>query len=93
MSSNPKKNQAAAKSQVKKIASKKSTLPFTKENYYIFFIGLATILIGYLCMAAGDLNGPVSLTLSPILLSLGYLVIIPLAILYRKKEPEIQSQN
>ncbi len=92
MSSIQKKNPAAAKSQVKKVQSKKSNLPFTKENYILFFSGLATIFLGYICMAAGDVNGAVSLTASPILLSIGYLIIIPLAILYRKKEPGAQSQ-
>jgi hypothetical protein len=93
MSSNPKKNPAGAKSQVKKIQSKKSNLPFSKENYIIFFTGLLTIIIGYICMASGDLNGALSLTVSPILLSIGYLIIIPLAILYRKKESVAPSQN
>jgi hypothetical protein len=93
MSSNPQKNQAGSKVQVKKIQSKKSNLPFTKENYIIFFAGLITILIGYICMASGDLNGPLSLTVSPILLSIGYLIIIPLAILYRKKDSAVPTQN
>lgn len=93
MSSNPAKKPSGAKAQTKKSQPKKSSLPFTRENYIIFFAGLIIILIGYVCMGTGDLNGPVSLTLSPILLTIGYLVLIPLAILYRKKEAGAPSTN
>lgn len=85
MSANLKKTNPS-KIQVKKLQSKKSTLPFTSENYYLFFAGLATIVIGYLCMASGPAYGFVSLTVSPIILCIGYLVLIPLALIYRKKQ-------
>ena len=52
-------------------------LPFTRKNYYIFLVGLAAIIIGYIALAQG------SITLAPILLVLGYCAIIPAAILYR----------
>jgi hypothetical protein len=91
MSVNLKKTNVT-KSQVKKLQSKKSALPFTAENYYLFFAGLVTILIGYFCMASGPVYGFVSLTLSPIIVCIGYLVLIPLALLYRKKETD-QSSN
>jgi hypothetical protein len=72
--------------QVKKLQGKKSALPFTAENYYLFFAGLLMIIIGYICMASGAVYGFVSLTLSPIILCIGYLVLIPLALIYRKKQ-------
>lgn len=65
--------------------SKKSALPFTAENYYLFFAGLFVIIVGYICMATGPVNGFISLTLSPILVSIGYLVLIPVSLIYRKK--------
>ncbi len=52
-------------------------LPFTRKNYYIFFAGLVAIILGYIALGQG------SITLAPILLVLGYCVIIPVAILYR----------
>jgi Flp pilus assembly protein TadB len=52
-------------------------LPFTRKNYYLFLVGLAVIVIGYIALAQG------SITLAPILLVLGYCVLIPVAILYR----------
>jgi hypothetical protein len=54
-------------------------LPFTRKNYYLFLAGLATIVIGYIALAQG------SITLAPILLVLGYCVIVPVAILYRDR--------
>lgn len=84
MSANLKKTNPA-KLQVKK-TQKKSSLPFTAENYYLFFTGLALILIGYVCLSTGPVYGPISLTVAPILLVLGYLVVIPTALLYRKKD-------
>jgi hypothetical protein len=70
----------------RKKTAKKSSLPFTRQNYIIFFIGLATILIGYICLSTPPVYGTISLTVAPILLGLGYLVLIPISILYRKKE-------
>ncbi|MEW5702042.1 MAG: hypothetical protein AB1792_07430 [Candidatus Zixiibacteriota bacterium] len=55
-------------------------LPFTKRNYYIFLAGLAVIVLGYLALSQG------SITLAPILLVVGYCVILPVAILYRGKD-------
>ncbi len=71
----------------RKKTTRKSTLPFTRENYVLFFSGLATILVGYLCLNTPPVYGPISLTVAPILLVIGYLVLIPISILYRKKEP------
>jgi hypothetical protein len=62
-------------------------LPFTRKNYYIFAVGLATIIIGYIALAKG------SITLAPVLLVLGYCAIIPIAILYRGESDAETPQN
>lgn len=54
--------------------------PFTMENYIIMGIGLFCIILGYIFLAIGDI------TISPILLTLGYCVFFPLGIIYRKKK-------
>jgi hypothetical protein len=64
----------------------KSVLPFTKKNYILFAIGIFVIVIGYITLGYG------SITLAPILLVLGYCVIIPIAIIInggreKPKEP------
>jgi len=56
-------------------AKEKSVLPFTSKNYLLFAIGLLVIVIGYIALGYG------SITLAPILLVLGYCVIIPVAIM------------
>ncbi len=58
---------------------------FGKTNYLIFSIGLAFVIIGYIFMATGKVNSFQSLTLAPIMLFLGYIVIIPAALVYRER--------
>lgn len=53
----------------------KYTLPFGKKNLIWFGIGLFAIIVGYILLGSG------SITLAPILLVLGYCVLIPIAIL------------
>ena len=55
-----------------------------KKNYIIFSLGLAILIISYILMASGSVNSFQSLVISPILLILGYLVVIPLALLYKE---------
>jgi len=52
-------------------------LPFGRKNYILFGLGALCILAGYLSLSSG------SITLAPILLLLGYLVLIPWGILAR----------
>ncbi|MCF7796141.1 MAG: DUF3098 domain-containing protein [Lentisphaeria bacterium] len=63
-----------------------SELPFTKVNYALFLVGIFVIALGYILMATGELNSVQSLSLSPVVLLIGYLVIIPVAIMYRGSE-------
>ena len=61
---------------------------FGKTNYIIFTVGLFSLIFGYYLMASGSVNSFQSLTLSPILLFLGYIIIIPFALVYREKIDE-----
>jgi uncharacterized protein with PQ loop repeat len=84
--------------QTKKIAKKKKlkdiSLPFTKENYYILIAGIAVIVIGYILMELGGAYDSLSLVISPIILVIGYCVIIPFSIFYRKKNTnKLQSSK
>jgi hypothetical protein len=93
--------QAATKKYVKP-TKKKSVIwnfPMTKENFVIAGIGLAIIVVGFLFMATGiteepavlhgKWNNPMAITLAPILLMIGYCIIIPYAIMKfgKKSEP------
>jgi hypothetical protein len=65
---------------------KEVSLPFTKANYYLIASGVLVVVLGFVAMASGGVEDTLPLVVSPILLVIGYCVIIPLGILYRKKE-------
>lgn len=59
--------------------------PFGRKNYILFGVALIVIIAGYICLGYGDdPNDPITLTLAPILLVVGYLT-IPFAIMARDK--------
>ena len=72
-----------------KVAGKKKTLsvalPFTKKNYQILGLGIFIIILGYVALSQSPWDGTMPLVVAPILLVLGYCVIIPFGILYRQK--------
>ena len=53
-----------------------SRWPYGKRNYILFSSGLVVLIISYILMASGSVNSFQSLVFSPILLILGYLVIM-----------------
>ena len=57
--------------------------PYKRKNYVLFGVGVFVIIVGYLIMYSGEVNSLQSLVISPLLLLLGYLVIIPVALLYK----------
>ncbi|MGH2576087.1 MAG: DUF3098 domain-containing protein, partial [Ignavibacteria bacterium] len=74
----------------KKVQSKQKkeiSFPFEKDNFIIIGVGIALIVIGYILMAENSVDGFLPTVISPILLVLGYCVIIPYGILKRAKKP------
>ena len=59
---------------------------FNNTNYLIFLVGILLIVGGYIIMAMGEVDSFQSITLAPIMLFLGYVVVIPLALIYRSKK-------
>jgi hypothetical protein len=51
-----------------------------KTNYRILLIGIILVSLGYIIMATGDRY------ISPIVLIIAYIVVIPVALLWRSKE-------
>ncbi len=70
-------------------------MPFESKNIYYILGGVAVIAIGYLIMGSGDALSSMSLNVSPLVLLLGYLVIVPLGIMYgsRRKKTEPVKNN
>jgi len=62
----------------------KGIWPFKKINYLIFGIGVLLIIIGYLLMGYGEVDSILSLKISPFILFIGYIILIPISILYKK---------
>lgn len=64
--------------------------PLKKQNFYYLAAGLGVIILGYILMATGisdgpalpdaKWNNPLAVTVAPILLFIGYVIIIPLGI-------------
>jgi hypothetical protein len=60
-------------------------LPLTKRNYQILGAALACIALGYVALLQKPWDGFLPLVVAPLLLVLGYCVLVPLGILYRQK--------
>lgn len=67
---------------------KEITLPLEKTNFMIIVLGIIIIIIGYILMSENSVNGFLPTVISPILLVLGYCVIIPYGILKKPKKLE-----
>ncbi|MGB9696860.1 MAG: DUF3098 domain-containing protein [Ignavibacteria bacterium] len=78
---------AKAKIQAKKKIQKGDiiNLKLTKENYLIIAAGIVIIIIGYILMSEKSVDGFNPTVLAPILLVFGYLVVIPIGILFKKE--------
>jgi len=63
----------------------KSTFFFNKTNYLLLFSGILMIIFGYFIMAYGEVNSFQSLTLAPIILFIGYIILIPSALIYKER--------
>ena len=58
-------------------------LPFKRKNWFVFALGMAVIGLGYFLLSVPPADGFWSLTMAPVLLVVGYCVIIPTAILLK----------
>jgi len=70
----------------KKAALPTFTIYWGSKNYLLLTLGIVVIIAGFVFMAMGPWNSFSSLYISPILLIIGYLFILPASILYMKKE-------
>jgi hypothetical protein len=80
------------KESLRRRTSREEHLPLGRENFIILGIGLAVIVLGYLAMVGAPVEGFLPLVLAPILLVLGYCIIIPIGIMYRKNRSVAATQ-
>ena len=60
--------------------------PFNKINYVLFGIGLISIVFGYVIIANNTVDSAASTKIGPVILFIGYCVIIPASIIYKPKK-------
>ena len=60
--------------------------PFNKINYVLFVIGLIVIGLGYFIIANNTVDSSASTKVGPLMLFIGYCVIIPVSIIYKQKK-------
>ena len=75
------RGRAGRRSQARRREPARSPLPYSRRNWTFLGAGVGTILIGYLCLSQPPVDGFLSLTLAPVLLVIGYCVLIPLGLL------------
>jgi hypothetical protein len=66
----------------------------TSKNYMIIGAGIALIILGYFFMSANSVDGFLPTTVAPVLLIIGYCIVVPFGILYKDKseKDEVASE-
>jgi len=65
--------------------------PWTNKQFMYIGIGVAVIIVGYLLLASGvgsDWDNPLAIDVAPVVLVIGYCVLIPWAIMSGSKKSE-----
>lgn len=76
----------AASKNVKKKPGTLQALSLDPINYQIILAGIVVIIAGYFALSAKPWDNPIALNVAPVLLVIGYCVIIPFGIMYRRKK-------
>lgn len=80
-----------------KASKKKASSPFniywSKNNYLLLLLGFGLLIVGYIFMSMGNWDSTSSLYIAPIILLIGYLIVFPAAILFRKNDKENNKDN
>ena len=92
MAAERRKGRQRRQARTKTGAREQRDLPYTKKNAYWFGAGILTIIVGYICLAQPPVDGFMSLTLAPLLLVIGYCVLLPIGLLING-EPKKEGQG
>jgi hypothetical protein len=55
-------------------------------NTLLLIVGFLLLFLGFYLMSAGNWNDPITLSISPIILLFAYIIIFPIAILFKAKK-------
>ncbi len=61
---------------------------FTSANYKLLGITVLVLIAGYILLGQGPVENHLSWSIAPVLLVLGYCVLVPITILYKAKQKD-----
>ena len=64
---------------------------FSPLNVALLALGAAIVGVGFFMLSQGPVDGAKSRTVAPVLLTIGYVVVVPAAILVRDRRPKDKS--
>ena len=80
-------------SKLKKVVKESSKVKFApfkdyweRYNFLFLFLGIGLLALGYFLKTLSPWDNPVALTISPVILIVAYLIIIPFAILLKSSD-------
>jgi hypothetical protein len=68
-------------------------MPFEKQNITIILAGVALIILGYYLMSISDTMGVLALDIAPIILVIGYIIVIPYGIMHGAKRLVVKKET
>ncbi len=77
----------------RKVVKKSGWLPLGPRNRFWFGVAVGVIAVGYIFLSIGPWDSFWSLSLAPVLLGLGYFVLIPYAIMTRGERPRTEERK
>lgn len=69
--------------EVKKVSGSHFKDYWQKQNYIFLILSLIFLIIGYYFMMDGSWDSTLSMSISPVILLIAYLILIPLAIFFK----------
>ncbi len=69
-------------------------LYFTKQNYLLFLVAIIMLILGYFLMSVGPHDSFLSLTVSPVILLIAYIIVLPMAIMknFKKNKKNVDNE-
>ena len=88
---------AKAVKKAQRISKKSLVSPFNiywdRTNYLLFLSGVICCIIGFYFMSIKPWDSTASLNIAPVILFIGYTILFPVAILFRRKNKDSQEMN
>jgi O-antigen/teichoic acid export membrane protein len=71
---------------------------WTTQNYVVLLIAIGFLIVGFILMSFGPWDNKISLSVAPVVLLIGYVILIPLSIFFKmpkwfKKENNVSGKD